>query len=126
MIEWEKGTWAWEDRRNLACVKLMNEFDDREDEMDDFDEDVEYVVQKIIGKRKNGRVYEYQVVWGGYDESTATWEPEDNLKGCNDKIRKFVNDQQKQEEKLKMKKKKNSEKKTKCESGQIGETRSIK
>lgn len=109
-IEWEKGTKSWEDRRNLACVKLMNEFDDREDEMDDFDEDVEYVVQKIIGKRKNGRVYEYQVVWGGYDESTATWEPEDNLKGCNDKIRKFVNDQQKQEEKLKMKKKKNSEK----------------
>ena len=46
-------------------------------------------IQKIIGKRKNGRVYEYQVIWSGYDEDTATWEPEENLENCEDKIRKF-------------------------------------
>ena len=84
----------------------MNEFDDREDEEYDEDE-IEYTVkvnihkmgiflafiiiaiQKIIGKRKNGRVYEYQVIWAGYDEDTATWEPEENLENCEDKIRKF-------------------------------------
>ena len=48
-----------------------------------------YGFQKIIGKRKNGRTYEYQVVWSGCDEDTATWEPEDNLQNAKAMISNF-------------------------------------
>ena len=84
----------------------MSEFDDREDDHDD--DDIEYTIkvsfinsdtlfihnlftffQKIIGKRKNGRTYEYQVVWSGCDEDTATWEPEDNLQNAKSMISNF-------------------------------------
>ena len=79
----------------------MSDFDDREDDHDD--DDIEYTIkvrliifgvlfiyfQKIIGKRKNGRTYEYQVVWSGCDEDTATWEPEDNLQNAKGMISNF-------------------------------------
>ena len=85
----------------------MSEFDDREEEHDEDEDDIEYTIkvkylgshfpcirlylcfQKIIGKRKNGRTYEYQVVWSGCDEDTATWEPEDNLQNAKAMISNF-------------------------------------
>jgi transposase InsO family protein len=40
-----------------------------------------YDVDRIIGKRKcNGRT-EYHVLWEGYDEDEATWEPIDHVQG---------------------------------------------
>jgi hypothetical protein len=50
------------------------------------DEDGEpiYVVERIIAKRYIGRGpirrLEYQVLWAGYPESAATWEPVDHLR----------------------------------------------
>lgn len=87
LIEWENknNTPSWETADNLICVPIIREFDDREEE----DEDEIYEVAKIIGKRKNGRHYEYQVVWKGSDEETATWESEANLADCKDKLRAF-------------------------------------
>ena len=87
----------------------MSEFDDREEEHDEDEDDIEYTIKvsfilltrlfrvsdcirvfkKIIGKRKNGRTYEYQVVWSGCDEDTATWEPEDNLQNAKAMISNF-------------------------------------
>ena len=83
----------------------MSDFDDREEEHDEDEDDIEYTIkvknayplkhtifihfQKIIGKRKNGRTYEYQVVWSGCDEDTATWEPEDNLQNAKAMINNF-------------------------------------
>ena len=85
----------------------MSDFDDREEEHDEDEDDIEYTIkvswlsrrsresdsiygfQKIIGKRKNGRTYEYQVVWSGCDEDTATWEPEDNLQNAKAMISNF-------------------------------------
>ena len=87
----------------------MSDFDDREEEHDEDEDDIEYTIkvnfaslsrqsresdfiygfQKIIGKRKNGRTYEYQVIWSGCDEDTATWEPEDNLQNAKAMISNF-------------------------------------
>ena len=87
----------------------MNEFDDR-DEDDESDYEEEYRVKvryhkffcvfvvnsnftmkfkKITEKRKNGRVYEYKVIWAGCDEDTATWEPADNLANAESMITAF-------------------------------------
>ena len=42
-----------------------------------------------IHKRKNGRNYEYLVVWSGHDEETATWETADNLENAQDRIKEY-------------------------------------
>ena len=52
------------------------------DDMDEEDEEPEYVVEKIIKSRVRGkRKKEYYVKWVGYDDELAdnTWEPADNL-----------------------------------------------
>jgi len=106
LVEWKgSASNTWETKANLACAKLMSDFDDREeDEMDD--DDVEYSIKKIIGKRKNGRTYEFQVVWSGCSEDTATWEPEDNLQNAKSMISNFERAQKKEFEAEKAKKRK--------------------
>jgi hypothetical protein len=41
----------------------------------------QYDVERIIGKRKRNGHTEYQVLWAGYDEDEATWEPLDHVQG---------------------------------------------
>lgn len=77
---------TWETSKNLICFPLMKEFDDG---TEDDSEDEIYEVKTIIGKRKMGRTYEYQVLWKGQEEDNATWEPVDNLESCRDKIRSY-------------------------------------
>jgi len=108
LVEWKgnNNKNSWETKANLACAKLMSEFDDREEEHDEDEDDIEYTIKKIIGKRKNGRTYEYQVVWSGCDEDTATWEPEDNLQNAKAMISNFERTQKKELEAEKAKKRK--------------------
>lgn len=57
-----------------------------------------YYVEKVIDKKtEDGKLY-YKVVWQGYDEKEATWEPEENLYNVSDLIDDY-------EEKLQRKKK---------------------
>lgn len=53
-----------------------------------------YVVEKILNRRKtdDGKV-EYLLKWFGYDESEATWEPEENV-FCKDLIQYYNYQQQ--------------------------------
>ncbi len=38
-----------------------------------------WIVEKIVGKKKQGRTIYYRVKWQGYDSSQDTWEPRENL-----------------------------------------------
>ncbi|XP_060859436.1 chromobox protein homolog 3-like [Metopolophium dirhodum] len=60
----------------------------------------EYIVEKIVDKRVINNKVEYFLKWHGYDETTNTWEPEENLH-CEELIRDF---EQKQKEKDRNKK----------------------
>lgn len=77
---------TWETSKNLVCVPLMKAFDDKQEE-EEFK--VNYDVEKVVGKRKVGRGYEFEVEWRGVD--TTTWEAEATLKGrWGSKINAFL------------------------------------
>lgn len=92
---------SWETTKNLICVPLMKEFDEKEEEDS---EDEIYEVKSILDKRKNGRVYEYKVLWKGSDEDNCTWEPAENLESCSNKIRAYDKEEARKLEQAKQKK----------------------
>lgn len=48
-----------------------------------------YKVEKIVGKDVIDGEIHYQVKWLGYPSSENTWEPIENLQGCQELIREF-------------------------------------
>jgi len=88
LIRWEEGPETWETVSNTDCAEMIEEFNNREfDESDD----ETYEVKAIVGKRKAGRIYEYEVHWKGHSEEENTWEAEESLVNCREKIDAFNN-----------------------------------
>jgi hypothetical protein len=75
----------------------MSKVSKRQEESSSADEDVEvsnsdeYEVERIVGKKTIGSKIHYKVVWKGFPESEATWEPRSNLKGASKAIKEFKN-----------------------------------
>ena len=68
----------------------------------------EWTVEKVLNVReqkirKSRLVYEnnieYLILWKGYSIEHATWEPEEHLQNCNEKIEKFKRKQLKKNRK---------------------------
>ena len=59
------------------------------------EEQGEYKVEAILQKRRQAGKTQYLIKWEGYDESDNTWEPIENLAGCEDRIADF-NEREKQ------------------------------
>jgi len=59
-----------------------------EEELADSDPEV-YEVAEILNKRFSGGVRQYLIRWKGYDETHDTWEPEDGLGDCTQKVSEF-------------------------------------
>ena len=53
--------------------------------------EIEYEIEKIIGKRIIKGEIEYKVKWLGYDESQSTWEPMENLINAKEAIKEYEN-----------------------------------
>lgn len=51
--------------------------------------EMEYEVKAIIDCRVTSEDKQYLVWWLGYQRSEATWEPRENLTGCERKLRRF-------------------------------------
>lgn len=58
------------------------------DAMDTDDADFEYIVERIVDRRRNKDFIEYKVKWKGTDESKNTWEAADDL-DCEELINSF-------------------------------------
>ncbi|SPC66389.1 related to pol protein [Ustilago sp. UG-2017b] len=52
------------------------------------DEDLDFEVEALIDKRSHHGVTEYKVLWRGYPEEAASWEPVSNL-NCPDLIQEY-------------------------------------
>ncbi|SPC67538.1 uncharacterized protein UHOD_11769 [Ustilago sp. UG-2017b] len=52
------------------------------------DEDLDFEVEALIDKRSFNGTMEYKVLWRGYSEEAASWEPVSNL-DCPDLIREY-------------------------------------
>ena len=52
------------------------------------DEDLDFEVEALIDKRSNNGTTEYKVLWRGYSEEAASWEPVENL-NCPDLIQEY-------------------------------------
>ncbi|SPC65160.1 related to pol protein [Ustilago sp. UG-2017b] len=52
------------------------------------DEDLDFEVEALIDKRSHLGVIEYEVLWRGYSEEAASWEPVSNL-NCPDLIQEY-------------------------------------
>ncbi|UTT94483.1 hypothetical protein NDA17_000962 [Ustilago hordei] len=52
------------------------------------DEDLDFEVEALIDKRSHNGMTEYKVLWRGYLEEAASWEPVENL-NCPDLIQEY-------------------------------------
>jgi hypothetical protein len=52
----------------------------------------EYMVEKILDKKKYKGIWKYKVKWEGYSYNECTWEPKENLSNCKEMIERFERD----------------------------------
>lgn len=93
------------------------------DDIDRFDGcelyEEEYIVEKILEKKKYKNVWKYKVKWEGYSYDETTWEPIENLEKCKHMVEEF-------EEQLEAKAKSKAKNKEKNEKRDKSETKSVK
>lgn len=53
------------------------------------DDDIEYEVEEITGKKISKKGVFYKVKWKGYSASESTWEPKENLANAEELIEEF-------------------------------------
>jgi hypothetical protein len=61
--------------------------------------ETEYIVEKILDKKKFKNEVKYLVKWMGYAESKSTWEPVSHLMKCMDLVEEFEKSQNKPSDK---------------------------
>lgn len=66
----------------------------------------EYIVEKILDRKKINGVIKYKIKWEGYDENDCTWEPRQNLENVNYLIEEFDNKIKEKEKSNKIEKEK--------------------
>jgi hypothetical protein len=60
-----------------------------EEELAEQPAEPEWEVERIIDKRREGRGFQYKVIWKYWPRKSATWEPSSNLTNCDEKIEEF-------------------------------------
>ena len=53
------------------------------------DGDVQFDVAEIVDVKSRGKVKDFLVRWAGFSPEHDTWEPEDGLANCKDKLQHF-------------------------------------
>ncbi|OQV22224.1 hypothetical protein BV898_03726 [Hypsibius exemplaris] len=60
-----------------------------EEEIEDEDEEEQYEVEDILDERTEAGLKQYLIKWKGYGPKHNTWEPEENVVGCDLHLAKF-------------------------------------
>ena len=75
---------------NISRMKPFKSDTLRDDEEEPLEDD-EYYVEQILAHRKRGRTTQYLVKWKDYPDSYNTWEKEENLDNCQEKLDQYLN-----------------------------------
>ena len=85
-----------EDKEEEGEEEEKGNGDDDEEESEDDEDEGEFEVEEIRDKRieKKSRLrpkgeVQYLIKWKGYGEECNTWEPEEAMEHCKEKVRKF-------------------------------------
>ncbi|SPC64609.1 related to pol protein [Ustilago sp. UG-2017b] len=90
-IEFKVGDMVYINRRNWKTRRPTPKLDTRTDQPiipSLPDEDLDFEVEALIDKRSFNGTTEYKVLWRGYSEEAASWEPVENL-SCADLIQEY-------------------------------------
>jgi hypothetical protein len=82
---------------------IKDQKENREISQKEKESQLEYEVERIIKRRKTEKGNEYLVKWKGYDDNQNTWEPEENLTHCQEKVDEFLKNDKKMSLKRKIK-----------------------
>jgi len=53
------------------------------------DDEVEFEVEEVVDRRLYKGELQYLVKWVGWSSEDNSWEPEDNLENCSEKLNNF-------------------------------------
>merc|ERR1711874_671942 len=86
-VGWSPKHDSWLSEEELNCPELLKKFLKT---LEALEKQEDWQVEKILDERekKKGKI-EYLVQWLGWGPKYNTWEPEENLEGCNDLLDKF-------------------------------------
>ncbi|XP_047500564.1 M-phase phosphoprotein 8-like isoform X2 [Penaeus chinensis] len=94
---WSAKYDSWLSEEELNCPDLLKRFLST---LEKLEKQEDWQVEKILdSKDKKGKI-EYLIQWKGWGPKYNTWEPEENLSGCQQILERFKESQQKEKDKM--------------------------
>lgn len=94
---WSAKYDSWLTEDELNCPDLLKRF---KDTLEKLEKQEDWQVEKILEHRDKKGKTEYLIQWKDWGPKYNTWEPEENLMGCQDIVKRFMEQQKKQKDKL--------------------------
>ncbi|KAG7171827.1 chromo domain-containing protein LHP1-like [Homarus americanus] len=88
-------SWLAEDELN--CPDILKRFNAT---LDKLEKQEDWQVEKILEEREKKGKIEYLIQWKDWGPKYNTWEPQENLAGCQDIMKRFKDQQTKEKEKM--------------------------
>ncbi|XP_045613355.2 ABC transporter F family member 4-like isoform X2 [Procambarus clarkii] len=109
---WNSKYDSWLAEDELNCPELLKRF---KTTLETLEKQEDWQVEKILEEREKKGKKEYLIQWKDWGPKFNTWEPEENLEGCPDIVKRFKDQEKKQKNKEPLKNKTNKRASTKKE-----------
>ncbi|KAK8729366.1 hypothetical protein OTU49_008792, partial [Cherax quadricarinatus] len=94
---WNSKYDSWLAEDELNCPEILKRFNAT---LDKLEKQEDWQVEKILEEREKKGKKEYLIQWKDWGPKYNTWEPEENLEGCQDIMKRFKEQEKKQKEKM--------------------------
>ncbi|KAK8729367.1 hypothetical protein OTU49_008792, partial [Cherax quadricarinatus] len=90
---WNSKYDSWLAEDELNCPEILKRFNAT---LDKLEKQEDWQVEKILEEREKKGKKEYLIQWKDWGPKYNTWEPEENLEGCQDIMKRFKEQEKKQ------------------------------